>query len=88
MADLNEEKVRALKNALEDAAWGNIGPVNVVADALVRTHLTHQQRVVAFIHEILRAVDRHPRQDGRNEDAKAWVKRVLETVPEPYFPVI
>lgn len=80
--------VKELKGLLLEAAWGNLGTLKEVADALVNVHLTHQQRLVRLVHALLEAVDRYPHEDGRNEAARAWVKKVLAADPDARFPMV
>jgi hypothetical protein len=59
--------------------------------SLVNVHLTHQQKIGAFSHSLLKALRKYPNTDLRNKATKNWAKYCIDghiDGDDWYFPFI
>ena len=91
---MNTDKKEELRKQVREfiavaMADGREEALEFIDQLIWRTHNTEQQRVFKLIHRIIKAFAEKDRFiDGRNEDSHDWCKKVVEAVPEPYFPFI
>lgn len=85
MEDTTKAFVKAMQKFTSNASNAEM---QEAAQAIIRMHLTHQNRLGQFLHYLVESMNNYPYEDLRNEGVKTWCRDIMRSVPPGFFPFI